>query len=140
MIKLLLLTRLTDEHFQVATELWNLTGVGNPARGDDFAAVEKTLKHGGRLVLLYVDGTPVGTVWLTHDYRRLYIHHMAVHPQYQNKGYGRILMQAAVRYASRLKLQAKLEVHAANAPANRLYLSFGFEALDGYRLMIKRNR
>ena len=135
---LLTLSKITPAQFAEAEKLWNLAGVGNPARGDDLAAVEKTLRHGGRLILLYADEQPVGTVWLTHDHRRLYIHHMAVHPEHQGRGLGKLLIQAALRYAARLKLQAKLEVHAGNAPANRLYASFGFDALDGYRLMIKR--
>lgn len=124
--------------FSQAAELWNITGIGNPARGDSFEAVQKTLEHGGRLVMLYLEDTPIGTVWLTHDHRRLYIHHMAVHPEYQNKGYGRPLMDTAINYAVSLKLQAKLEVKADNLPANKLYSHYEFEALDGYRLLIRR--
>jgi ribosomal-protein-alanine N-acetyltransferase len=161
MLKTLIVTGLTDSVFTDATLLWQLSGVGNPARGDDFRAVAKTLANGGRLVMLYNTGDtpsagapneatlpvretsagdePVGTVWLTHDFRRMYIHHMAVHPHHQNKGCGKILMQEALKYAGELKLQAKLEVHSQNLPANKLYSHYGFEILDGYRLMIKRD-
>ena len=138
MSKTVIVTDLTEEYFQVAAKLWELSGVGNPARGDTFEAVQKTLANGGRLILAYEAEQAVGTVWLTHDFRRLYIHHMAVHPQHQNKGYGKLLMQEALNYSSELKLQAKLEVHPDNLPANKLYSQYGFEALDGYRIMIKR--
>ncbi len=139
MNKTVIVTKLNEVYYQAASALWTISGVGNPARGDTFEAVEKTLINGGRLILVYEDNTAIGTVWLTHDHRRLYIHHMAVHPEYQNKGYGKILMQEALAFAKELKLQTKLEVHPDNLPANKLYAQFGFEALDGYRIMIKRD-
>jgi ribosomal protein S18 acetylase RimI-like enzyme len=138
LIKTLVITELTDVQFQTAALLWELSGVGNPARGDTFEAVQNTLANGGRLIIVYSDEVAVGTVWLTHDFRRLYIHHMAVHPEHQNQGYGKLLMQSAMQVAHELQLQAKLEVHPDNLPANKLYAQFGFEALDGYRIMIKR--
>ena len=139
MSKAVVITELNEAYYLAASKLWELSGVGNPARGDTYEAVEQTLLNGGRLVLVYDDDNAVGTVWLTHDFRRLYIHHMAVHPEHQNKGYGKLLMQEALKLAHELKLQAKLEVHPDNLPANKLYSQFGFEALDGYRIMIRRN-
>ncbi len=138
MIKLSVLSEITQEQFTEAAELWNLTGVGNPARGDTLEAVQKTLAHGGRMLLLYDDGLPVGTVWLSHDQRRLYIHHMAVRPERQHQGLGRRLLKQALAYASELQLQAKLEVHTDNPAALELYKSEGFQTLEGYLAMIKR--
>jgi ribosomal-protein-alanine N-acetyltransferase len=139
MIKTVIVTELKEDYYIAASNLWELTGVGNPARADTFDAVQKTLLNGAKLILVYEDEQPVGTVWLTHDFRRLYLHHMAVHPDHQNKGYGKLLMQEALKLAGELKLQTKLEVHPDNLPANKLYAQFGFEALDGYRIMIKRD-
>lgn len=139
MNKTVVVTELTEAHYRAASALWTISGVGNPARGDSFEAVEKTLINGARLILILEDNVAAGTVWLTHDHRRLYIHHMAVHPDFQNKGYGKILMQEALAFAKELNLQTKLEVHPDNVPANKLYAQFGFEALDGYRIMIKRD-
>jgi len=139
MIKTVIVSELNEEFYLAASDLWQLTGVGNPARADTFEAVQKTLANGAKLVLIYEDEQPVGTVWLTHDFRRLYIHHMAVHPNHQNKGHGKLLMQEALKFAKELNLQTKLEVHPDNLPANKLYAQFGFEALDGYRIMIKRD-
>lgn len=139
MNKTVIVTELTDKYFQDAASLWELTAIGNPARGDDFDAVQKTLVNGARLILLYHDEQAIGTVWLTHDHRRLYIHHMAVHPEHQGNGYGKILMQEAQNIAKELNLQAKLEVHEANKNAYKLYKEFGFTTLDGYHTLIKRN-
>ncbi|MBI9031462.1 GNAT family N-acetyltransferase [bacterium] len=124
--------------FSQISEIWELTGVGNPERGDNFSNIKKTLSHGGKIYSLLVDEMLVGTCWITHDYRRSYIHHMAVHPQFQNKGYGKALLNEALNYCQELGLQAKLEVHQDNPLAQHLYKSFGFKILDGYQAYIKR--
>lgn len=139
MTKLSILTTLDEEQYNAAILLWELSGVGNPARGDTLEAVRQTLNHGGRLILLYEDDKAVGTVWLTHDFRRLYIHHMAVHPDRQQRGYGKLLLQEALKIASELKLQSKLEVFEHNMAAYKLYLSMGFQPLEGYHTLIKRD-
>jgi len=139
MIKTSILTDLTKEQFVAVTTLWGLTGVGNAQRGDSFDAICHTLNHGARIILIYNEEIPVGTVWLTHDFRRLYIHHMAVHPNFQNQGFGKRLMEEALAVAKQLKLQAKLEVHKDNQIAYELYKSFGFQTLDDYHTLIKRD-
>lgn len=86
-----------------------------------------------------MDAILAGTIWLTNDYRRLYIHHMAVLPEFQNQGIGRYLLQKAIEIADNQGLQAKLEVHSDNATALNLYRSMGFLELDGYLVMIWRH-
>jgi [ribosomal protein S18]-alanine N-acetyltransferase len=139
MNKIIVLSELSPARFESITELWTITGVGNPQRGDTYDSVCHTLKHGARILIAYEDEQPVGTLWLTHDFRRLYVHHMAVHPVNQNKGIGRMLLKAALDIAAELGLQAKLEVHSDNPAACHLYESMGFKALDGYSVMIKRD-
>jgi ribosomal-protein-alanine N-acetyltransferase len=139
MIKISVLTSISQEQYEMITTLWGLTGIGNPARGDSYQSVCKTLSNGARIVMVYSDALPVGTVWLTQDFRRLYIHHMAVHPQYQKQGFGHRLMEAALEVAKELKLQAKLEVRKTNQAACKLYEEFGFSTLEGYQVMIKRD-
>lgn len=132
------LKRLDKSSFEQVSRLWLDTGISNPARKDDLESVQYNLDHTG-LILLAMDGEEaVGTVWLCHDYRRLYIHHMAVSPTRQNQGIGRLLLQRSVEIATELGYQAKLEVHEDNPAAIHLYSSLGFTALDGYTVMIKR--
>jgi ribosomal-protein-alanine N-acetyltransferase len=134
-----ILTELSEEQYSEITRLWEITGVTNPARGDTLEVVRQTLAGGGKIILVREDGKAVGTVWLTSDFRRLYIHHMAVHPDWQNRGYGKLLMQDAQKIASELKLQVKLEVHKDNKVAFELYKKYGFTTLEGYLSMIKRD-
>ncbi len=131
-------TALSQEIFNQLTHLWQQSGVSNPARGDDFAGVDKTLQNGAHIILLVINEKPAATVWLTHDHRRIYLHHMSVLPELQSRGLGKILMQESLVYAKELKLQIKLEVHRANPAALKLYNSFGFSPLDGYVTMLRR--
>ncbi len=125
--------------FSQIIQLWKITGVGNPARGDNFTSIKKSLDHGGKIFTLLNNQKVIGTCWLTHDFRRSYIHHMAIHPDYQNAGHGRKILELALEYSQELGLQAKLEVHKNNPHAQNLYKKQGFKLLDGYEVYIKRD-
>lgn len=118
--------------------LWQETGITNPARADSFEAIEHSLQNTGTLITAEEDGEVNGAVWVNHDFRRLYIHHMAVSPSRQNQGIGRALLQEALKIAKCTGYQAKLEVHRDNPAARHLYTSMGFTDLEGYITMIKR--
>ncbi|MDI9523931.1 MAG: N-acetyltransferase [Candidatus Cloacimonadota bacterium] len=66
------------------------------------------------------------------------MHHMAVSPEFQNRGIGRALLEEALSIARDNGWQAKLEVHVENAAARHLYSSYGFTDLEGYIVMIRR--
>ncbi len=130
---------LNPQLYNELIELWNQTGINNPARSDSFDAISHTLQHGGIILCCHEDGRLCGSAWLTHDYRRLYIHHMAVLPSMQNTGIGNLLLQEALSIANSLGYQAKLEVHEDNPAARHLYKKHGFRELNGYLVMINRN-
>src|SRR3989338_2200546 len=74
----------------------------------------------------------IGTIWLTFDGRRFYLHHLVVHPDHRNKGYAKFLIEKALKCAKEAGIQIKLEVHAKNKAAIKLYQNYGFSKLDGY--------
>jgi ribosomal protein S18 acetylase RimI-like enzyme len=130
--------KLNSELFANITRIWRETGISNPARADSFEAVQYNLDHGGIMLLAHAGNILVGTAWLSHDFRRLYIHHMAVLQEFQNRGIGRALLEEAIGIAREQGWQAKLEVHTDNDAARRLYASCGFTDLEGYITMIRR--
>jgi ribosomal protein S18 acetylase RimI-like enzyme len=126
--------------FTAILGLWELTGLADGKRGDSAITIEKSLKFGGKFWLLedMLTDECIGTCWVTNDSRRLYLHHLGVHPGYQQKGYGRLLSEAALHYAKKVNMQIKLEVHENNKFAIKLYKNLGFTYLDKYDVMIKR--
>jgi len=126
------------EIFDQISELWMSTGVGNPQRGDNFEVVNITLNNKGKILTAWENDRLVGTCWLTSDNRRLYLHHMAVHPDLQNKKIGHSLMQEAIKYGKACQLQMKLEVNEQNPMAIHLYKKYGFNFIEHYIPMIKR--
>ena len=130
---------MNENLYSEIVSIWDKTGISNPERADSFDSIQRTLENVGILLLAYMDAILVGTIWLTNDYRRLYIHHMAVLPEFQKQGIGRSLLKEAIQIADKQGLQAKLEVHSDNAAALNLYRSMGFKVLDGYLVMIRRN-
>ncbi|WP_321296290.1 GNAT family N-acetyltransferase [Marinifilum fragile] len=120
--------------------LWELTGLADEKRADTALTIEKSLKFGGKFWILedLTTSECIGTIWLTNDLRRLYLHHLGVYPNYQQRGYGRLLSEKALLFAKKLNMQIKLEVHEENKHAIKLYKNLGFQYLDRYDVMIKR--
>jgi len=57
-----------------------------------------------------------------------HITNIAVHPDFQNQGLGRFMMQAMIKRATYLKYRTvTLEVRYSNVAAQRLYTGLGFE-------------
>ena len=130
-----------EEDFSSVAELWAVTGLGNPARGDDANVISRTLSQGG--IFLVVEATPsgeiVGSSWMTNDGRRLYLHHFGIAPRLQRQGIGRVLLEASLARAQPLGLQIKLEVHRENTAAATLYKNHGFVNLGDYDVYIIRS-
>lgn len=139
-----LITRVREYHpddFSEITKLWSDTGLGGAVRSDTKKTIELTLKAGGKLFILHnkMNDEIIGTSWLTHDHRRIYMHHFGIKPAYQGKGYARQLMLKSIEYARLSGLQFKLEVHKDNFKAISLYKKWGFKYLGDYDAYIIRN-
>ena len=128
-----------DSDFDSLGTLWASTCVGNPARGDSLESIHRTLQAGGRLLVLEAEGVVAGSCWLTDDGRRLYVHHMAVIPEMQDRGLGRRLLEKAVAIAAERGRQMKLEVEAGNERAIHLYRKLGFDFIGDYEVMLRRS-
>lgn len=130
---------LSSDYTQLV-ELWELTGLGNAARGDDNKIIEHSIAIGGKLLVMKKTGSNkmIGCSWLTTDGRRLYIHHFGIHPDFQGKGLSKPLMEASMDFARKLGQQVKLEVHVDNTRAINLYKQYDFKYLGDYHVYINR--
>ena len=128
------------EDFEAVNYIWQQTGMGGAIRGDDQDVILRTIEMGGRLILLEntAKNEIIGTSWVTQDGRRIYLHHFGILPDYQGKGFAKILLDASLKFAKGTGLQIKLEVHEDNEIARNLYVKGGFKYLGDYNVYIIR--
>jgi ribosomal protein S18 acetylase RimI-like enzyme len=122
-------------------KLWKATDMDNPVRGDNQETIERTLKLGGKFLVLESVTTKqvIGTSWMTYDGRRIMLHHLGISPEYQGNGFSKILLKESLKYCKEVGVQVKLEVHSQNIHAVSLYAKFGFKQLTGYNVYIIRD-
>ncbi len=127
--------------FSQVEKLWIATGMGAKERADDERIIEKTLRQGGKLLILEntLNSEIIGTSWMTSDGRRIYLHHFGIRPDHQGKGYSKILLKESLNFARLTGLQIKLEVHNTNSKALSLYKKGGFKYLGDYEVYIIRD-
>jgi [ribosomal protein S18]-alanine N-acetyltransferase len=131
----------TSEDFNQVNEIWELTAMGGKQRGDNLTVINKTLNNGAKLLVLIEKETEkvIGTSWMTHDFRRIYLHHFGIHPEHQRLGLGEFLAETSIQFAKEQKMQIKLEVHKDNIAAIKLYEKIGFNYLGDYFVYIIRD-
>lgn len=127
-----------SEDFEAVNKLWEKTGMGGEERGDNLEAINRTIDCGGKLIMLIVDDEVVGSSWMTQDGRRVYLHHFSIDPLHRGLGLSHMLINTSLSWVRQTGLQVKLEVHESNAIANELYMKYGFQELDGYKVFIIR--
>ena len=130
-----------EDDFDEIVKFWYLTDMGNPERGDSREIIERTLKMGGKLLVMELKSSKeiCGTSWMTYDGRRVLLHHFGILPQYQGKGLSKILLGESLQFVKKNGSQVKLEVHSTNFKAISLYKKFGFTHLGEYNVYIIRD-
>ncbi len=120
--------------FSQIEALWKETDIYTSERGDTAEIIRRCNACGGRFIVMEDISTKqiVATSWLTWDGRRILMHHFAVLPSLQGKGYGRKLAVESLAFASEKGAPLKLEVNRQNLPAVKLYQSLGFDVFEDY--------
>lgn len=126
--------------YEDLSELWILTDLGNPQRGDNIDIILHSIQLGGKMLIVENElGKVIGTSWMTFDGRRIHLHHFGIHPDYQRKGIGFQLAKESLRFVKSKGYQVKLEVHKNNQAAIELYKKLGFNYLGDYDVYIIRD-
>ena len=130
-----------DKDFDQINQLWQLTDMGGVYRGDNLIIINSTIKNGGTLFVLedVSEQKIIGSSWLTNDSRRIYLHHFAIHPDFQGRGLSHLLLNESLQWVKQIGLQVKLEVHRNNIKAISLYQKYGFSNLGDYMVQIIRD-
>lgn len=119
---------INDADVENVVALWQRCGLTRPWN-DPHADIALARRRDNSAILIGRDGGAlVATVMVGHDGHRGWVYYVAVDPDCQKRGFGRVIMAAAedwLRAAGILKLQ--LLVRRGNAPASAFYQSLGFE-------------
>jgi ribosomal protein S18 acetylase RimI-like enzyme len=101
--------------------------------------IEKKLARDPALFLVAEeDGRVVGVIMGGWDGRRGWLHHLAVAPDYQDRGIGTALLaQVEERLRAKGCLKVNLLVHRDNEGARRLYKRLGYEEMAPFVAMGK---
>lgn len=139
MVKIIIRDFLSSD-FDGLSQLWVLTNLGNPQRGDNLDIIEQSIRLGGKMLIAEGEhGKVIGTSWMTFDGRRIHLHHFGIHPEYQRKGIGLQLAKESLKFVKAKGYQVKLEVHKNNHAAIELYSKLGFKYLGDYDVYIIRD-
>ena len=84
------------------------------------------------------EGKIVGAVLCGHDGRRGYLHHLAVLPQYRNRGIGRELADRCLRALAAAGIErCNIFIYAENEQGKRFWRKTGWSTYEGLELMFK---
>lgn len=124
-----------DDYYSII-ELWKKAGI-NVGSSDTKEELEKMLNRNPNLFLVgKEDEKTIAVVLGGYDGRRGYVHHLAVDPEYQNKGYGSALMKELLR---RFKDMQVHKIHLFIEKYNRTVIDFynklGWEIRDDLVMM-----
>ncbi|MBR0926345.1 GNAT family acetyltransferase [Bradyrhizobium diazoefficiens] len=124
----LAISAITDADVEPVVALWQRCGLTRPWN-DPHADIALARRRDNSTVLIGREGGEiVATIMVGHDGHRGWVYYVAVDPDCQKRGLGRLIMAAAedwLRAAEISKLQ--LLVRRENEAANAFYGSLGFE-------------
>ena len=93
-------------------KLWQATDMDNPVRGDNHGNSSRKNPETRRQISCFESVSTkqvIGTSWMTYDGRRIMLHHFGILPEYQGKGFSKILMKETLKFCKELGVQVKLE-------------------------------
>jgi len=110
------------------TALWDLTFPDDPPRNAPDNVISRKMTTQSELFFVAVFGRQiVGTVLAGYDGCRGWIYHLAVHPDHQRTGFGRLLMQEAETCLRELGCpKINLQVRVDNDAVVRFYERLGY--------------
>ncbi len=116
---------------QALVSLWSLCQLTRPWN-DPYRDIDRKLAWDeSDLVVLENDGQLVGSVMVGYEGHRGWVNYLAVHPDHQRKGLGRLLMGEAERRLRKLGCaKVNLQIRASNTSAVEFYRQIGYTVDD----------
>jgi len=124
------------EYYDEVVELWKKAGIG-VGSSDMIDEVTRVLNRNPDLFLIgKVQKKVIAVVIGAFDGRRGYVHHLAVDPDYQKMGFGKIIMEALIEQFRVKNIQkVHLFIQKSNKNVVEYYNNLGWEVRDDLIMM-----
>lgn len=132
--------QMTIADYDAVYSVWtSCRGMGLNSADDTKDGVSKFIDRNPETCFVAkIDGAVVGAIMAGNDGRRGYIYHTAVSPQYQRRGVGRALAEAALDALKALGInKVALVVFSKNESGNAFWQKLGFTARED---LVYRNK
>ncbi|MFX1503777.1 MAG: GNAT family N-acetyltransferase [Promethearchaeota archaeon] len=122
--------------YEEVIEIWRKAGI-SVGSTDTKQELKRILQRNPNLFLIgKIDNKVIGVVMGGFDGRRGYVHHLAVNPEYQKKGYGKKLMKELIKRFLTLRVhKVHLFIEKYNKGVIDFYKKLGWEIRDDLIMM-----
>jgi N-acetylglutamate synthase len=130
------LEKLSIKDYDRILEIWKKTEL-SVGSSDTKKQVKRMIERNPKLCFVgKVDNKIVGVVMGGFDGRRGYVHHLAIDPNYQNKGFGKLMMEKLMERFKKLKVhKVHLFVEKRNEKVINFYNNLGWNLRDDLIMM-----
>ena len=124
------------EMYSEVFDIWKRTGL-TLGLSDTLDQVERIASLNSELFLVGIEDNEIKAVVMgAFDGRRGYVHHLAVKPEYQRKGYGRMMMEELhKRFLKQDIKKVHLFVEIDNEGVIEFYKKIGWHVRDDLEMM-----
>ena len=126
----------SKKSYNEVIELWKKAGI-SVSSSDTKEELEKMYNRNPQLFLLgKIKEKVVGVVMGGFDGRRGYIHHLAIDPEYQKKGYGRLMVDNLIKKFRKWGVhKVHLFIEKNNKKVIKFYQNLGWKIRDDLIMM-----
>ncbi len=127
------------EDKESVVELWKICRLVRPWNNPEKDIERKLSVQSEMFLVLEIHGSIIGSVMAAYDGHRGVINYLAVHPGYQKKGYGKILMTHVEQELLKKGCpKINLLVRSDNLNVKRFYKGLHYEEQDDVKVFGKR--
>jgi ribosomal protein S18 acetylase RimI-like enzyme len=132
----MILENFTMKYYKKVIQIWRKAGI-NVGSSDTKEEIKRMIKRNPKLCLIgHLEGKVIGVVMGGFDGRRGYVHHLAVDPDYQKRGYGKMMMDELIARLRKMGVhKIHLFIEKYNKEVVEFYLNLGWEIRDDLIMM-----
>lgn len=132
----MIIEKFSMKFYEEVVELWRKSGI-SVGSTDTKEELERVVRRTPQLFLVgKIDEKIISVIIGGFDGRRGYVHHLAVDPDYQKKGYGKMIMGELMNKFLKLKVhKVHLFLEKYNKEVVEFYRNLGWEIRDDLIMM-----